>query len=245
MKSELLNRIGLVLVATFLVSQFLFLLPLTAAALSRNGLRQSSGSPMRWGRLRFTDQEGQKAWSYHPEGDLNLIRNLRSETDINLAFDFGVPHVDSLDEMVSYPLIFMHGQHPVHLKEAHRSNLREYLRRGGFLFIDDCVLSGSQPDLFFRSMLLELPKILPGVRMTNLENDRNHEIFHCFYDMPDGAPHAQGRDHGLIGIYDGDRLVGVLSSSDLHCAWAQLLGSRSEQECLRMATNIYVYAMTH
>ena len=202
------------------------------------------GSRVRWGRLRFdVARRGLNDWFHHPEGDLNMIERLRQDTSVNLEFDWGTPWIGDLDEMVRYPFIFMHAQESPALSQRHRDNMREYLRRGGFMFIDDCVLSYSRPDLFFTGMRREIEHIFPDARFVQLKND--HDIFRCVYPMRSGLPHVQGRDHGLWGVYHRDRLIAVMGAGDLHCAWAQYLGRDKEQIALRMGANIYVYAMTH
>ncbi len=203
------------------------------------------GSRVQWARLKFRVGPGIPDWHHHPEGDLNLIERIRDVTSVNLGFGFNAPDVAKLDEMIECPFIFMHAQNQPALTEGERQNIREYLRRGGFLFIDDCVLSSSQPDPFYVGMRQEMKRILPNARYVNFDNDKNHEIFRCFYQLPNGLPHVQGRNHGLIGVYDKDRLVAVMCASDMHCAWAQFFGQQKEQAALAMAVNIYVYAMTH
>jgi len=147
--------------------------------------------------------------------------------------------------MVQYPFIFMHDQTAPILSDLHRQNIREYLRRGGFFFIDDCVLSAAQPDVFYLAIRRELKRILPAATYKDFARDKNHEIFRCAYRLPRGLPHPQGRNHGLIGVYDKDRLVALICAGDLHCAWAHQLGPQKEEMALRMGVNIYVYAMTH
>lgn len=203
------------------------------------------GSRASWARLKFRVKATIPDWYYHPEGDLSLIERIRGVTTANLTFSFNSPDVARLDEMIKYPFIFMHGQNPPSLSETERQNIREYLRRGGFIFIDDCVLGHPQLDLFYVGMRQEMRRILPNARYVNFDNDKNHEIFRCLYRLPNGMPHPQGRNHGLIGVYDKDRLVAIMCASDLHCAWAQHLGRQKEQAALAMGVNIYVYAMTH
>ncbi|MAE60112.1 MAG: hypothetical protein CMJ49_02020 [Planctomycetaceae bacterium] len=205
---------------------------------------ENRGSRVRWGRMQFdVTRRGLNDWFHHPEGDLNMIERLRQITNVNLEFDWGTPSVADLDDMVRYPFIFMHAQQSPALSDQQRDNMREYLRRGGFLYIDDCVLSYSRPDVFFNGMRRDLEKIFPDARFVKLK--KNHDIFRCVYPMRNGLPHMQGRDHGLWGVYHRDRLIAVMGSGDLHCAWAQWFGPSDEQLSLQMGANIYVYAMTH
>ena len=210
------------------------------------------GSRVRWGRLRFQINSygtpRYRDWNAHPAGDLALVQRIRDATNVNMAFDFGAPHVEDLEHMAQYPFIFMHEQRAPALTDKHRENIREYLHRGGFMFIDDCVLSAAQPDIFYTAMRREMARILPDARYVELSKDKNHEIFRCVYAFPEGFAYAHplGVNHGLWGIYEKERLVALMCSSDLHCAWAQVIdGLRDTEPFLRMGVNIYVYAMTH
>ena len=148
--------------------------------------------------------------------------------------------------MTNFPFIFMHGQKSIILTPKQRDNLGEYMKRGGFLFVDDCVL---QPhgvgDAFYRSMVKEMKQILPDARWELL--DKKHEIFHNVYNLPNGLPHTQGVNHGLSAIYHKDRIVALICSSDLHCGWVNVgwFSARVEREATKIGVNIYAYAMTH
>ena len=144
----------------------------------------------------------------------------------------------------------MHSEMGPELSDTDRANLREYLQRGGFLFAEDCVngkmRSDRSGDEFFRKMAeVEYSKILPGAKVERLPND--HPIFHCFYHFKNGLPHMQGWPHGLHGVTVNDRLVSVLSPSDIHCGWAngdRWFGTGKRMEAFKMGVNIYLYAMT-
>ncbi|NIO07230.1 MAG: DUF4159 domain-containing protein, partial [Deltaproteobacteria bacterium] len=54
--------------------------------------------------------------------------------------------------------------------------MREYLLRGGFLFIDD-FWGTWEWDNFYRAFVQVFPD------RPIIELDRDHQIFHCFYDI--------------------------------------------------------------
>ena len=203
------------------------------------------GGPVQWGRLKFRIDGPNQLWNVYPHADLSLIQRIRAVTSIDLEPKFNAADVGILEEMIKYPFIFMHDQRVPILTDQNRSNIREYQRRGGFLFIDDCVLSAAEPDLFYVNMRKEMSRILPGARYVNLDMDKGHEVFRCAYRLPNGLPHIQGRNHGLVGVYDKDRLVALMCAVDLHCAWARQLDPQKEELALQMGVNLYVYAMTH
>ncbi len=210
------------------------------------------GSTTPWARLKYPlDGIDQEDWGVHPQGDLNLIDQVRDHTTIDLHNRWNVADVADLTAMSAFPFIFMHADERPFLDDQARANLREYLLRGGFLFAEDCVIGrgnhgrNNRNDFFFRTMAEELPRILPEAKFEKLPND--HPVFHCLFDFRDGLPHMQGTPHGAHGLTLNGRLLALLSPSDLHCAWTNgdvWFGTEKKTQAMRMGTNIYVYAMT-
>ena len=204
------------------------------------------GSRIAWARMKYPSINGRSDdWGHHPTGDIKLIQAVRRSTNINIMRDWHVAEIDDLERMVDFPFIFLHGQLPVAFTPKQQDNLKEYLMRGGFLFVDDCVLShGNTPDAFYSSVVPELHKALPGAQWKLL--DKDHEIFHNVFDMK-LWPHMQGADNGLTAVYYQKRMVALVASSDLHCGWVQVnwFDDRLERDATRMGVNIYAYAISH
>ena len=125
-----------------------------------------------------------------------------------------------------------------------KRNLREYILRGGFLFVDDCVaLRQIKEDLFFDSVRTLLKEILPEIEMRRIP--MSDDVFHTCYTITDWA-HLQGVNNGLWGAWHKGRLVALMNSSDLHCGWVGFhFSQRQRTFALKMAANIYVYSMFH
>ena len=212
------------------------------------------GPSLPWARLKFPCRGGDRDdWNVHPQGDLNLINEMRIKASLNVEQHWYVADSAKLEAMTPFPFIFMHAELAPNLGETDVANLREYLLRGGFLFAEDCVngkirglSSNGTGDEFFRRMRdIEFPRILPKARLEKLPDD--HPVFHCFYHFSNGLPHMQGVPHGLHGLMQDGRLLALLSPSDLHCGWTngeQWFGHKKHVESLQMGTNIYVFAMT-
>jgi hypothetical protein len=49
-------------------------------------------------------------------------------------------------------------------------------------------------------------------------------------------------DSGLIGIFQGDRMIAAICTDGLECGWPET--PQRATGCMRMIVNIYVYAMT-
>ncbi|MHC4240451.1 MAG: DUF4159 domain-containing protein, partial [Planctomycetota bacterium] len=66
-----------------------------------------------------------------------------------------------------------------------------------------------------------------------------------------------GQYHGARGVFVGDRLAVFLSSTDIHCGWADSrgrwfgtggkrgIGKHGYKEAIQMGINIIMYALSH
>ena len=132
----------------------------------------------------------------------------------------------------------------------HRENIREYLLRGGFLFVEACIhpTANPDPDAYFVAETRSLQAILPGLKITALPD--RHDIFRAFFEIEGGPPHMYVNDgprwmrYPLHMLIYQDRNVGLLSMSGLQCGILHG-GSNLSDDCTRMFVNIYIYAMTH
>jgi hypothetical protein len=213
---------------------------------------ESEPPPADWGRLRFRCAGGESEdWSVHPHGDLNLIKAINGAATVHIGQRWHAADIADLDAMAKFPLLFMHAENTPELTAAEMANLREYLLRGGFLYAEDCVngkRTHGKPqgdwDFFFQKMKTVLTGLVPDAEVVRLADD--HEIFHCFFDLPAGQPHMQGQRHGAWGLVRKGRLMAYLSPSDAHCAWTNPIWfANRSQDAIKIGTNVYIYAMTH
>jgi hypothetical protein len=203
-----------------------------------------------WARLQFPCRGGDTDdWNVHPNGDLNLIDAIRDQSAANVEKRWNVADISKLETMTPFPFLFMHAELAPDLEKSQCVNVGEYLRRGGFLFAEDCVngklRSAGTGDEFFRRMAeTEFGRILPEARLEKLPED--HPVFHCLYHLNNNAIHMQGVRHGLHGLFLNGRMVALLSPSDIHCGWANgdaWFGHQKQVAALQMGINIYLYAM--
>jgi hypothetical protein len=203
--------------------------------------------PVGWARLETPTE----FWKRHIDGDSNLTRFIRANTSLDIDPTWYVADVERLDEMCKYPLLF--AQSIVVVESATgKANLAEYVRRGGFLFIDACCnrIINPSADAFLKNHIERLREILPEARVEPLPN--THEIYRCFFRIESGPPHtydqnvfdAERHKHGLYAIRIGDRVAGVITLSGLQCGWSgQAAPPGHNVLCMRMMVNIYVFAM--
>ena len=182
-------------------------------------------------------------WDY----DDQFLEYLQRATNIKLTrrrWQERVVKIDDFSRMYTLPFLFMTGEGDFRLSQGESSAICEFFKRGGFIYADDCVLDQSG-DFFYKAFVREFQKVMPDHELKPVPHD--HEIYHCYYDFPRGAPFNQGQPHPDMGLFDKERMVAFLTAGDIHCGWSnnRFWGEQRREECFRMGTNIVVYALTH
>jgi hypothetical protein len=161
------------------------------------------------------------------------------------------------DRIFEYPFLYMLevGRQGIQLSEKEMYNLREYLLRGGFLFIDD--FWGTWQWTNFYSTFSQ---VFPDKSIVELTND--HQIFHSFYDIdgPQMIPRVnnvenypeQDIDVAINrAILDDDGRVMVLMNwnSDIGDGWEHtyhpVYPTQYANMAYRLGINYLMYALTH
>ena len=206
-------------------------------------------------RVKFLAEEGPKDyWAVYPEGDMNLLRTFgsvirckvkltsdcRGKAGLECQFNAVVEFSD-IERLRKYPFVFMTSQYHYTLSRVEKQNLKHYIKAGGFLLMDDCVVDQTG-DFFYRSSYKLLEEVFGKAAVKPIPNE--HEVFHNVYDLGKmGLPHCHGTYHRAQGVFNNDRLAVFLSSTDIHCAW---VGNHTLlKEGIRMGVNILMYALTH
>lgn len=234
-------------------------------------------------RVKFAGQKirgkgkGPDVWNVRPGGDANLLKALESvirckvkpvegandwepqyaeEGQLNVVVTF-----DNLKEIGKYPFLFMTDENYYEFNKTQEYNLREYIMRGGFLLMDDCVV-GSGGDFFYQSSYQMLERIFGRGAVKRISQE--HEIFHNVYDLGQtglpsmeyvkrrrrgGLPYMHGQNHGARAVFIEDRLAVFLSSTDIHCGWCDSSGTEwgkdNHEKAIQMGINIIMYALSH
>lgn len=202
----------------------------------------------------------------YPEADENLAYRLDQLTRLR-------PHAGahtfrlSDPKLFDFPLLYMSDPGWMELSASERAALREYLLRGGMLWVDDFWGDGEWAN-FEREMREVLPE--HGWR----EIGADHPIFHTVFDF-DGLPYIPARPFArrfkageppgihrypqgdlthprLRGYFDRhDRLMVVAThNTDLGDGWereayGQWYFEKFSSKAYAMGTNIVIYAFTH
>lgn len=224
-------------------------LSLVFTARTQDDLR---GDRVGWVRLKTPSQW----WKRHAESDPTLMKFLRANTSLNVDAKWNEADAGKLDELCAYPLLFSQGVETI-ASAIGRTNIAEYIRRGGFLLIDACIDDHvtPNPDIFFARQIQWLAEVMPEARVLPLPPD--HRIYRCSFQIPDGKPphthtsyykkdDPRWTKHGLYEIKIGSRTAGIITLSGLQCGWARV-GSppapNHDLACMKMLVNIYIFAM--
>ena len=199
-------------------------------------------------RLMFhvKDETGDQ-WNIYPMADVILRKRLRQLTNINVSDDPVIVRLADLDTACRYPFVFATSEGYFDLPENEERNLKEYLMRGGFVYADDCVV-GKTGDRFFKDYLKMINRLFEKERLAMKRVPNDHEIYHCYFDFPDGAPFLQGVNHGGHALFEPGtgRIMTYLTPGDLHCGWLCMWCPKEMSEaCLKMGINIIIYYLMH
>jgi hypothetical protein len=137
----------------------------------------------------------------------------------------------------------MTGHGNVVFSESDAGRLREYLTRGGFLYVDD----DYGLDRAFRR---EIRKVFPDHDLVELPF--SHPLYSVFFPFPDGVPKTHEHDNKPpqgFGIFlDGRLVLYYTYESNPSDGWADkdIHGDSDpvREEALKFGTNIVVWALT-
>jgi hypothetical protein len=180
----------------------------------------------------------------------NVIDVLAKYTSLDLNPSGVNVRIDS-DELFELPFLFLTGHLPVFFTAAERTNLKKYVERGGFLFVDDH--NHDIDGVFHKTMTDELTKMFG--KLKRIPND--HRLYRSFFVFEDGPPTTSHELNGwgdnlkhdyFHAIMDGDRVDVLYSNKDYSSEWSNKLTDnrdlREEQDPAKIAVNIVVYALT-
>ncbi len=189
-------------------------------------------------RLHF---DGGGDWYNDSDALPNLVKYLNENIHTDFALEQAV--VKPLDnDIFNYPFIFMtgHGQAVISDKEA--ENLRNYLLRGGFLYIDDDYGLDESVRRFMH-------QIFPEYNLVELP--ASHEIYHSYHHFDQGLPkihkHDDKRPQGFAIFDDNGRmLVFYTYESNISDGWSDAHDDPEtiKESAFRMGLNLFYYIMS-
>jgi len=224
--------------------------------------RPRTGGPAEYTfvRLRYSSGGYRSMWATdYPKGDIQFVYGLRGWMDskLNIADE---PDSVSLDdkELFKYPFIYAVEPGYMELSTEEAAKLREYLRRGGFLMMDDF-----WGEAEWENVQWQMKKVFPEYEIRELP--LSHSIFHCYFDIDKVVQVPQNQNWiyygrtdekgGIVPHYEGiiDEqgriLVFIARNTDNGDAWEWIDDPRYPLRfglaAYHLGMNIIIYAMTH
>lgn len=189
-------------------------------------------------------------WDSAPLVPSNLIHSLARYTEIPVAPEGVVVDLAS-SAVLEHPFLFLTGHLPVRFDDAESRNLRLFVERGGFIFIDDH--NHDIDGAFHRTVTAELARIFGQDALRQLPND--HELYSAFFRFDDGPPTTvhELNDWGdglihehLLAIEVDGRIAVLYSNKDYSSEWNYHAANKRflAVDNTRFGVNILVYALT-
>jgi hypothetical protein len=215
------------------------------------------------------EQSGSGWNTDYPDADHNFSVRLAELTRTRVRFDQGrEPHfvVMPMTEPLLYrcPMIFMEDFGTARFTEDEVERLREYLHKGGFVWLDDAWGSFA-----WTMIVAELARVLPPSQFPIIDITADHPIMHTLYDVKEvpqvpsishwtrtgGGTSERYADSAVVyfkGIQDqrGRLLVLISHNTDIADTWEREGESRQYFELFSprgyaIGVNVVLYAMTH
>ncbi len=194
----------------------------------------------------------------YPEADNHFITGIREWAGTNLNVAPQPEALEALDErLFDYPFVYIVEPGFMELSDEEVKRLREYLLRGGFLFLDDF-----WGEYEWQNVQTQLKKVLPEYEIKDLP--LTHPILHSYLDIEEvvQVPNIYNAQRGVtsekggvtpyyMAIEDkhGRMLVFISRNSDLGDAWEWINDPRYPVKyglaAYRIGINVVIYAMSH
>ena len=201
-------------------------------------------------RLRYTVY-GRSGWEFdYPTMERNFMTILKDLTSIKLHARESNIHAMDDPELFKHAIAYLSEPGYWHPSESEAAGLRRWLKKGGFLIVDDFYLR--EWDNFERSMHM----VLPDARLVRLTVA--HPIFDSFFQIKtlEGMTHpdnssAKAQYYGIFEHNDTTRrlMVIVNYNNDIgdYMEWSGggWYPVNMSNDAYKLATNYIVYAMTH
>lgn len=193
-----------------------------------------------------------------PEADENFTAGIHEWAGSNLRLSSYPVHLRATDErLFDYPIAYIVEPGHMELSEDEAASLREYLMRGGFLFLDD--FHGESE---WQRAQQQVSMIVPEYEIKDLP--LTHPIFHSYFNIdqvvqvPGWAALIHGVTHEKGGITphymgvenkDGRLMIFLTRNCDLGDAWEWVNDPKYPAQygvmAYKVGMNVVIYAMSH
>ncbi|HYJ78318.1 MAG TPA: DUF4159 domain-containing protein [Longimicrobiaceae bacterium] len=222
-------------------------IPVAAATLAVVlGAAAAGAQPFVFATARYESGD----WDSAPLVPTNIIHAVAQYTGIPVAAQGATVDLSS-PELFRFPFVFLTGHLPVRFSRQESDNLKAYVERGGFVFIDDH--NHDIDGAFHKTATAELRRVFGAAALRPVPND--HELYRAFFTFPDGPPTTSHELNGwgdnlvhenLLGVEVNGRLGVLYSNKDYASEWSYHYRNKrfSSIDNTRFGVNVVVYALT-
>ncbi len=212
----------------------------SGAKVTEDAAFSKNPSSIKVARLHYS---GGGDWYWGSSAIPNFLKFVRDNTDYPVDTIERVVQIMEPD-LFKYPFLFATGHGAISFSEEEKERLRQYLSSGGFLFVNDSY----GMDEHFKK---ELTALFPERQLVELPFD--HDIYHSFYDFPNGPPKIHEHDNkpprAFALVIDGRVVVYFLVESDIGDGWEDPQVHNDPEnkrlEALKMGLNIFTYSLLY
>jgi hypothetical protein len=199
---------------------------------------------------------GLPAWAHgYPLAEQNLMKILNEVSYLG-ANDEQINTL-ALDDpqLFKYPVAYIIEVSWWTLTDRQAQALRDYMRKGGFVIVDDFKALGDFGSPGWSVFEANMRRVLPGVRFYDMPV--THPIFHCFFEIDSLKNFPQAYNNGdpvFRGVYEDNdpnkRLQMIVNfNTDISQYWEWSgRGFRpftDTNEAYKLGVNYIVYGLTH
>ena len=194
----------------------------------------------------------------YPEADNNFIVGLREWAGTNLKIAPRPEALEILDDRIfDYPILYIVEPGFMDLSTEQAARLREYLARGGFLYLDDF-----WGEYEWQNVQEQFQKIVPEYEIKDLP--LSHPIFHSYLDVEEvvQVPNVYNAQRGVTSEKGGivphymgvenknGRMIAFISRNcDMGDAWEWINDPSYPVKyglpAYKVGINVVIYAMSH
>ena len=187
-------------------------------------------------------------WDSAPLVPPNVIDTIARYTSIPVTPSGVIVPLASPD-LMRFPFAFLTGHLPVRFTSAERERLREWIARGGFLFVDDH--NHDIDGAFHKTVTEEIARALgPLVELPNTS-----ALYKSFFTFADGPPATGHELNGwgdnlvhkhLLAVMREGRIAVLYSNKDYSSEWGYHPENKRflSVDNTKFAVNVVVYALT-
>lgn len=188
-------------------------------------------------------------WDVDERTPANILNSLIEYTHLRVDLTERIlPLADP--RMLNSPFCYMAGHKLVQFNLEERNNFEQYVRNGGFVFVDDC--NHDIDGLFARSFEQQMADIFGESALKKIPND--HPLYSSFFAF-DGPPRTSYELNGwgddlvheyLKAIEINGKIAVLYSNKDYGCEWDYDFRNKRwlRVDNTRFAVNIVMYALT-